>query len=52
VNVSDSDCVASSGSPGFTTSDTRIIRSASSGSEISRETRTVVYDPAPNVVCR
>lgn len=45
------DCVASTGSPGFTSSDTRIIREAGSGSEISRNTRTVKYDPVPTVEC-
>jgi vancomycin resistance protein YoaR len=44
-------CVASSGAPGFTTSDTRIIRDAATGAEISRNTRTVRYDPVPIVRC-
>ncbi|MEE3849956.1 VanW family protein [Gordonia sp. LSe1-13] len=44
-------CIASTGSRGFTTSDTRIITDAGSGAEISRNTRTVKYDPAPNVAC-
>lgn len=46
------DCVPSSGADGFTTSDTRIIRNAATGAEISRHTRTVVYEPQPIVVCR
>ena len=50
VRVSGSDCVPSTGAPGFTTSDTRII-SDLSGNEITRETITTVYDPSPNVVC-
>lgn len=50
VRVSGSDCVPSTGAPGFTTSDTRII-SDLSGNEITRETVTTVYDPSPNVVC-
>lgn len=50
VRVSGSDCAPSTGAPGFTTSDTRII-SDLSGNEISRETITTVYDPSPNVVC-
>ncbi|MGO2425022.1 MAG: VanW family protein [Corynebacterium flavescens] len=44
------DCSPSSGAPGFTTSDTRIIRDLS-GREISRETNTTVYDPQPIVRC-
>ncbi|MBD8505797.1 VanW family protein [Hoyosella sp. G463] len=45
-------CIPTNGSPGFTTSDTRIIRNAGTGAEISRNTRTVVYDPLPTVYCR
>ncbi|AKK09857.1 hypothetical protein HCH15_09510 [Corynebacterium testudinoris] len=48
--VSGSDCIPSGGAPGFTTSDTRIIRNLSGG-EISRETQTTVYDPQPIVRC-
>ena len=44
------DCSPSSGAPGFTTSDTRIIKDLS-GREISRETITTVYDPQPIVTC-
>ncbi|PTR23502.1 vancomycin resistance protein YoaR [Rhodococcus sp. OK519] len=44
-------CVPSSGAPGFTTSDTRIITDANTGAEISRNTRTVRYDPVPIVKC-
>ena len=44
------DCSPSSGAPGFTTSDTRIIKDLS-GREISRETTTTVYDPQPIVSC-
>jgi vancomycin resistance protein YoaR len=44
-------CISSGGAPGFTTSDTRVIRSAATGAEISRRTRTVRYDPQPIVVC-
>ncbi len=43
-------CSPSSGAPGFTTSDTRIIKDLS-GREISRETTTTVYDPQPIVSC-
>uniref|UniRef100_UPI002E2663E2 VanW family protein n=1 Tax=Nocardia terrae TaxID=2675851 RepID=UPI002E2663E2 len=45
------DCIPSTGAPGFTTSDTRIIRDAKTGKEISRHTRTVKYDPVPTVIC-
>lgn len=50
ITLSGSNCAASSGQQGFTTSDTRIIRNLS-GQEISRETTTTVYDPAPIVTC-
>ncbi|WP_244976070.1 VanW family protein [Nocardia huaxiensis] len=45
------ECIASEGAPGFTTSDTRVIRDSKSGKEISRTTRTVKYDPIPVVKC-
>ena len=44
------DCIPSRGAPGFTTSDTRIIKDLA-GNEISRETQTTVYDPQPIVRC-
>ncbi|MFJ4658630.1 VanW family protein [Nocardia sp. NPDC088792] len=44
-------CIASGGAPGFTTSDTRVIRDARTGKELSRHTRTVKYDPIPIVRC-
>lgn len=50
MQVSGDSCQPSSGAPGFTTSDTRIIRDLS-GAEISRETQTTVYDPQPIVSC-
>lgn len=50
VKVPGDECVASAGTDGFTTSDTRIIRDLS-GKEISRETTTTVYDPQPIVTC-
>lgn len=50
ISVSGSNCSPSSGSQGFTTSDTRIIRDLS-GNEISRNTTTTVYDPEPIVRC-
>lgn len=50
ITLSGSDCVPSGGAPGFTTSDTRIIRDLA-GNEISRNTTTTVYDPSPIVRC-
>jgi vancomycin resistance protein YoaR len=44
-------CQASSGSQGFTVTNTKIVRDARTGKELSRATRTVVYNPAPKVVC-
>lgn len=44
-------CVASGGGPGFTASDTKVISDAASGRELSRNTRTVKYDPIPIVKC-
>ncbi|AQA22258.1 vanW like family protein [Rhodococcus sp. MTM3W5.2] len=44
-------CIASSGAKGFTTSDTRVITDHATGQEISRDTRTVKYDPVPIVKC-
>ncbi|TNL95093.1 hypothetical protein FHE74_09895 [Corynebacterium tapiri] len=48
--ISGSGCIPSSGIPGFTTSDTRIIRDLS-GNELDRQTQTTVYDPQPIVTC-
>ncbi|NIJ11814.1 vancomycin resistance protein YoaR [Saccharomonospora amisosensis] len=45
------ECSPSSGTSGFTTTDTRIIRDAGTGAEIRREKRTVVYRGQPRVVC-
>lgn len=44
-------CHASNGAPGFTTSDTRIVREVGSGREVSRNTRSVKYNPQPKIVC-
>jgi vancomycin resistance protein YoaR len=44
-------CSPSHGAPGFTTTDTRVVRDASTGAEISRRTRTVKYHPQPKVIC-
>nr|WP_224400214.1 VanW family protein [Corynebacterium poyangense] len=50
MRISGEGCVASSGAPGFTTSDTRIVRDLA-GNEIGRNTTTTVYDPEPIVRC-
>lgn len=47
----DDHCSPSSGAPGFTTTDTRVVRDLK-GREISRETTTTVYDPQPIVTCK
>ncbi len=44
-------CHPTNGAPGFTTTDTRIIREVGSGREVSRNTRTVRYNPQPKIVC-
>ncbi|AKK12026.1 VanW family protein [Corynebacterium uterequi] len=48
--ISGPNCVPSSGAPGFTTSDTRVIYDLT-GKEITRETQTTVYQPQPIVTC-
>ena len=50
MNVPGDSCAPSSGAPGFTTSDTRIIYDLA-GNELNRETQTTVYDPQPVVRC-
>lgn len=45
------DCIASTGAPGFTISDTRVITDINTGAEVARTTRTVKYDPVPEVKC-
>lgn len=51
ITLSGEDCSPSSGAPGFTTSDTRIIRDANTGAEVSRDSETTIYDPSPIVTC-
>lgn len=51
IELSGDKCAPSSGNPGFTTSDTRIIKDLS-GREISRKEQTTVYDPQPIVRCK
>ena len=51
VELDGDDCSPSSGAPGFTTTDTRVIRDLK-GKELSRETQRTVYDPQPIVTCK
>jgi vancomycin resistance protein YoaR len=44
-------CHASAGAPGFTTTDTRVLKDAATGREVSRHTRTVRYNPQPKITC-
>ena len=48
----DPKCRASQGGQGFTTSDTRIVKDAKTGAEVSRKTRTVRYNSHPTIVCK
>ncbi|WP_253854882.1 VanW family protein [Prauserella alba] len=43
-------CSPSDGAPGFTVTDTRILRDVESGA-VNEETRTVKYNPQPKIVC-
>lgn len=52
VLPNDDNCIPSSGAPGFTTSNTRVVRDVHTGAEVSRTTRTVRYAPEPIVRCR
>jgi vancomycin resistance protein YoaR len=45
-------CTNTGGEPGFTTTDTRVVRDANTGAEISRHTHTAVYKPEPKVICQ
>ncbi|OZM72856.1 vanomycin resistance protein VanB [Amycolatopsis antarctica] len=51
VEVGPPGCRSSAGSPGFTTSDTRVRYDIASGAEVSRETSEVTYRPRPTVIC-
>jgi vancomycin resistance protein YoaR len=44
-------CSPVNGAQGFTVTNTRIVRDASSGQELKRNNRTAVYQPLPQVVC-
>jgi vancomycin resistance protein YoaR len=44
-------CQPAQGVPGFTTSDTRVLYALSTGTEVRRETRTVIYAAKPTVFC-
>ncbi|SFB14829.1 Vancomycin resistance protein YoaR, contains peptidoglycan-binding and VanW domains [Amycolatopsis marina] len=47
----DENCKPSNGAPGFTTSDTRVLKDASSGAVVRKEPRTVKYNPQPKITC-
>ncbi len=44
-------CKPGNGAPGFTTSDTRVVRDAATGREVRRHTRNVHYNPQPKITC-
>ncbi|WP_158887794.1 VanW family protein [Amycolatopsis anabasis] len=44
-------CHASNGAPGFTATDTRVLRDVATGREVRRDTRTVKYNPQPKITC-
>jgi len=49
--ISDEPCISSSGSQGFTVTDTRVLRDPATGAEVDRQTRRVTYEPQPIIVC-
>ncbi|MDQ3887149.1 MAG: VanW family protein, partial [Actinomycetota bacterium] len=49
--ISGEPCTPSSGSPGFTVTDTRVLRDPATGAEVDRQTRRVTYEPQPIIVC-
>lgn len=51
VELSGEDCSPSSGTRGFTVSDTRTVKDLEGG-VLSRDTSTTVYDPAPIITCK
>jgi len=51
IELDGDECSPSSGAPGFTTTDTRVVKDLK-GKELSRETQRTVYDPQPIVSCR
>ena len=51
MELSGDDCSPSSGAPGFTITDTRVVKDLK-GKELSRETQRTVYDPQPIVSCK
>lgn len=44
-------CHASNGAPGFTTSDTRVLRDVATGQVVRSDKRTVHYNPQPKITC-
>lgn len=51
IELDGDECSPSSGAPGFTTTDTRVVKDLK-GKELSRETQRTVYDPQPIVTCK
>lgn len=51
IELDGDECSPSSGAPGFTTTDTRVVKDLK-GKELSRETQRTVYDPQPIVSCK
>ncbi|MQA17048.1 MAG: vanomycin resistance protein VanB [Pseudonocardiaceae bacterium] len=44
-------CIETSGSQGFSVTNTRVMRDADTGAVVNRNSHTTVYDPLPKVVC-
>ncbi|MTD52749.1 VanW family protein [Amycolatopsis pithecellobii] len=44
-------CHASNGAPGFTTSNTRVLRDVATGQVVRSDKRTVHYNPQPKITC-
>jgi vancomycin resistance protein YoaR len=44
-------CHASNGAPGFTTTDTRVLRDVATGQVVRSDKRTVHYNPQPKIMC-
>ena len=44
-------CSPGNGAQGFTVSNTRVVRDARTHAELRRNTRTVIYNPIPKIIC-
>ena len=51
LNVSDASCVPSSGSPGFTVTNTRVVQRLGSDEVVSRNNTTTTYSPVATIRC-